>query len=92
MKKHPAEVFPPLSFVQEELESRGADETWLRQYLTEDELADLHDGKMDYPIACGLAQAFGTSVDLWLNLQKSWEAGLAIALEEEAKKQTQEAP
>jgi plasmid maintenance system antidote protein VapI len=35
-------------------------------------------------MATGLARAFGTSMEYWMNLQKLWYLGLEIAVEDEA--------
>lgn len=73
----PAEVFPPGEFLREELEARG----WSQQ-----ELADILDrparliseliaGKraVTPETAKGLADAFGTSPDYWMNLESQYQ-------------------
>lgn len=73
----PAEVFPPGEFLREELEARG----WSQQ-----ELADILDrpprliseliaGKraVTPETARGLADAFGTSAEYWMNLESQYQ-------------------
>lgn len=73
----PAEVFPPGDYIKEELEERG---------LTQRDLADIL-GRAPHTInsiisgktgitadtARGLAAAFDTSPELWLNLESTWQ-------------------
>jgi addiction module HigA family antidote len=73
----PAEVFPPGEFLREELEARG----WTQQ-----ELADILDRPprviseiisakraVTPETARGLADAFGTSAEYWLNLESQYQ-------------------
>jgi HTH-type transcriptional regulator/antitoxin HigA len=68
----------PGTFIQDELSARGwsidtlAEKSGIQRYRLEEMLA----GKVAVtPIAAlGLAQAFGTSKDLWTNLQAYYEA------------------
>ena len=73
----PAEIFPPGEFLREELEARE----WTQQ-----ELADILDrpprrisgriaGKRAIAPenATGLAEAFGTSPDYWMNLESQYQ-------------------
>jgi len=79
----PAEVFPPGEFLREELEARG----WSQQ-----ELADILDrpprliseliaGKraVTPETAKGLAEAFGTSPDYWMNLESQYQLSKVTA-------------
>ncbi len=66
--RKPAEVFPPGSFVQEELEARGLDFIEVRKEFREGGIA------VDWGMAVKLATLFtGTSPRCWLNLQKAWD-------------------
>ena len=76
-------VFPPGVFVAEELEARGwtPRDLALRMggdpaidQLTVDMLIHVPDKNMllDQETANGLGRAFGTSPDLWLNLDRQW--------------------
>lgn len=79
--RFPAECFPPSSFVIEELEVRG----WTLTYLSQRSglpLSTLYeliaaDKPVDREIAEGLAKAFGTGPEFWINLQTSWDKGRA---------------
>ncbi len=75
----PAEVFPPGEFIRDELEARG----W-----TQEEFADILgrplqtvnqiiNGKKEITAetARAIAEAFGTSAELWLNLQSAPRSG-----------------
>jgi HTH-type transcriptional regulator/antitoxin HigA len=77
----PAEVFPPGEFIREELEARG---------LTQEELAEIMGrpakavsqiirGKKQItpPTAKELASAFGTSPEMWLNLETAYRLSLS---------------
>jgi len=73
--RRPAEVYAPYRFVQEESEIRR----WSMGELEERsglELTDLLDALTGRPItehiAAGLARAFGTSAELWLNLDAAY--------------------
>ena len=73
----PAEIFPPGEFLQEELEARG----W-----THDDLADIlgrprtlvtqivnAKRRITPETAKGFADAFGTSAELWMNLEAAYQ-------------------
>jgi HTH-type transcriptional regulator/antitoxin HigA len=78
MAEHrPAEVFPPGEFIREELEARG----W-----TQEDLAKILDRPLSTisailtgrkavtpETAIGLAKAFGTSAEVWLNLEATYQ-------------------
>ena len=72
-----AEVFPPADFIREEMEARGWDVdtlakcSWLRSEGLREILAGSR--RVTPVYAFGLAQAFGTGKDLWLNLQATWD-------------------
>jgi len=81
--RRPAETFPPGEFIKEELEARG----W-----TQDDLADilgrpvrtvneLVTGKRGITpeTAKGLGEAFGTSAQLWMNLESSYRLSLTYS-------------
>ena len=76
-KQAPAEGFPPGEFIRDFLEGRG----W-----TQADLADVlawpvqrvnqlvqGEGGITVSTAQGLASAFGTTPELWLNLNTAWE-------------------
>ena len=79
----PAEVFPPGEFIREELVERG----WTQSDLAEimgrplPAVNQIIKGRRAITprTAKELAAAFGTSAELWLNLEMSWR----LSLEEE---------
>ena len=88
MKQRIKEVYPVTVFIREEMEARGwtvqdlIKYSWLRPAKIK---LILEDGMIiTKPMATGLARAFGTSMEYWLNLQKLWYLGLEIAVEDEA--------
>jgi len=87
MKMRIAKVYPVTVFIREEMEARGWTEkdlikySWLRPAKIK---FILEGGHITKPMATGLARAFGTSMEYWLNLQKLWYLGLEIAIEDEA--------
>lgn len=72
-----AKAFPPGEFIKEELEARG----WTQQSLAEimgrqtSVVSAIVNGKraISLDIATELSSAFGTSVDYWMNLEKSYQ-------------------
>ena len=72
-----AKAFPPGDFIKEELEARG----WTQQSLAEimgrqtSVVSAVVNGKraISLDIATELSGAFGTSVDYWMNLEKSYQ-------------------
>ena len=72
----PAEVFPPGEYLREELEARGWTDYHLasRLGLSMAGAGDLLAGRMQITrdLAARLAAAFGTSPELWANLQQSY--------------------
>jgi HTH-type transcriptional regulator / antitoxin HigA len=72
-----AQAFPPGEFIKEELEARG----WSQQSLAEimgrqtSVVSAIVNGKraISLDIATELSSAFGTSVDYWMNLEKSYQ-------------------
>lgn len=76
----PAEVFHPAVFIREELESRGWSIETLVQLsgLNRERWETLLAEKRRLTIldAHGLSVAFGTGKDVWVNLQKSFDAKL----------------
>ena len=77
MEKTIAKAFPPGEFVKEELEARE----WTQQSLAEimgrqtSVVSAIVNGKraISLDIATELSSAFGTSVDYWMNLEKSYQ-------------------
>lgn len=75
--RHAAEIFPPADFIRAECAERG----WTVRDLAAAMHAplfmasDLYSGSEPIsPLAARrLARAFGTSADLWRNLQQAWE-------------------
>ncbi len=80
-----AEVFHPSEYIQEELEARGwtrdrlatamRGEDWGTNRLAIDlyiEVGPTDPGCRLGTMADDLARAFGTSVELWRNLEKTW--------------------
>ena len=74
--RRPAAVFPPGEYLREELEARG----WTQEELAEwlgvppQVVSDLivATKRVSPGIARGLADAFGTSSELWLNLELAY--------------------
>lgn len=72
-----AEAFPPGEFIKEELEARE----WTQQTLADimgrqtSVISAIVNGKraISLDIATELSHAFGTSVDYWMNLEKSYQ-------------------
>ena len=87
MKQRIKEVFPVTVFIREEMEARGwtvqelIKYSWLRPAKVS---FILEGGHITKTMATGLARAFGTSMEYWMNLQKLWYLGLEIAVEDEA--------
>lgn len=79
--RKPAEVFPPGDFIKEEMEERG----WTQQDLAEilnkplPTVNEILNGKKGIVIetARRLAAAFGTSAQLWMNLETSFRLNVA---------------
>lgn len=73
----PAEAFPPGDFIREEMEARGWRQVDLVEILGKDSRAvhELLHGKraISPEMAEILANAFGTSAQLWMNLETSWQ-------------------
>ncbi|MDZ7727431.1 MAG: HigA family addiction module antitoxin [Dehalococcoidia bacterium] len=69
----PAEVFPPGEYIQDELDARGLTVDDLAGQLEEsaDAIRDLIAGRraVTPALAQALATTFGTSPDVWLNLE-----------------------
>ncbi len=87
MNRRPAEAFPVGEFVRDEMEARGwtvADvvrhmgPAWdnLIGELSIKLLIEVDDPEIPLGdgLASGLANAFGTSADYWLNLDRAWRA------------------
>jgi HTH-type transcriptional regulator/antitoxin HigA len=74
-RRRPAEVFPPGDFIAEELEARGWSQGDLARILGRllQALSAVIRGKeaITRETAVGLGAAFGTSAEIWLNLENS---------------------
>ena len=72
----PAEVFSPGDFIKEEIEARGWTQRDLAAILGRpvQMVNELLSGRkaVTSETACGLAEAFGTSAELWLNLESGY--------------------
>lgn len=79
----PAEAFPPGVYVRKELEARGWTQGDLADILGRpvQTISDIINGKRGITpeTATGLAAAFGTSAQLWMNLQTSFDLWNATA-------------
>ena len=73
----PAEVFPPGEFLREELEAQEWSQQELADILDRPPrlISELISGKraITPETACGLAQAFGTSAEYWMNLESQYQ-------------------
>lgn len=76
----PAQCFHPGEFVKDEMDARGWDEVELARRMSVDVMLltivlSLIKCEQDITpnIAFGLRRAFGTSADLWMNLQKTFD-------------------
>ena len=73
----PAEIFPPGEFLQEELEARGWTQGDLADILGRDRnlVTGIVNAKraITPETARGFADAFGTSAELWLNLEAAYQ-------------------
>lgn len=86
----PAEVFPPGEFIRDEIEARG----WTQADLAEitgknvrliNEIINAR-RSITPDTAGALADAFGTSIQFWLNLEASWQARNVQAVPERSRK------
>jgi addiction module HigA family antidote len=77
----PAEVFPPGEFIREELEARGKTQGDLARVLGRplQTVNQIINGRkaVTPQTAIELAHAFGTSPELWLNLESAYRLALA---------------
>ncbi len=75
--RRPAEVFPPGETLREELEARGWSQADLAEILGRSEglVSDIVAGKrgISPETARGLAAAFGTSAEFWMNLDAAYQ-------------------
>jgi len=71
-----AEVFPPGEFVKDELEARGWSQADLAEILGRSArlVSEIISGKraVTAETARGLAEAFGTDAQTWLNLESAY--------------------
>lgn len=74
----PAEVFPPGDYIKAEIEARGWTPADLSAALgcATQMVSDLLDGKRGITpdTASGLAAAFGTSAQVWMNIQAVYDS------------------
>ncbi len=77
------QAFPPGEYLTDELEARGWSQADLAKILDRpfQHVNLLANGKrrINIEIASELSAAFGTSPDVWLNLQAAWDAYTAPA-------------
>lgn len=77
----PAEAFPPGEFLREELEARGWSQIELAEILGKSErlVSEIISGKRAVTpnTAIGLAAAFGTSAQYWMNLETNYQLSKA---------------
>ena len=82
-----AKVFPPGEFIREELEARGWTQSDLAEILGRPLAAvnQIIQGKRAITprTAKELAAAFGTSAELWVNLETSWRLSLEAEVDPE---------
>jgi HTH-type transcriptional regulator / antitoxin HigA len=80
-KRKPAETFHPGVFLEEELEARGWSQIDLAEILGRPPrlISEIISGKRSISpeTALGLADAFGTSAELWMNLETSFQLAQA---------------
>jgi len=85
-----AEVFPPGEFIREEIEARGWTQNDLAEILGRPLAAvnQIIKGKraITPKTARELGAAFGTSAELWLNLETAWRLSLAEEADPEIRK------
>jgi HTH-type transcriptional regulator / antitoxin HigA len=78
----PAEVFPPGDFVREELDARGWTQSDLAEILGRPQktISQIISGRkaVTPETARGLADAFGTSAELWMNLEAAYRLHRSI--------------
>ena len=75
MKRVPAECFPPAAYIEDELAARGKDLVWLLAEVggTKRAVLGVTRGEaVTNRAAEALADVFGTSKSLWLNLDAAW--------------------
>lgn len=74
------EPFPPGEYIQDEMAARGWTEDRMAESLgiSRQHLSELYAGKvpLTQSLAKAIAQVFGTSALVWLNLQWSYERSL----------------
>ena len=72
-----AEVFPPGEYIADELAARGWSQRQLAETLgrSEPKVSEIINGKraITTRTAKELAAAFGTSAEVWLNLETRWQ-------------------
>ncbi len=77
MERAVAEVFPPGEYIRDEIEARGWTQRDLAGVLgrSEPKVSELINGKraITSQTARKLAAAFGTSAEVWLNLEMRWQ-------------------
>ena len=82
VERTPAEVFPPGEFIREEIEARGWSQVEFAEILGRPPrlISELIAGKraVTPETARGLGQAFGTSAQLWMNLESSYQLSKVV--------------
>ena len=77
MERKVAEAFPPGEYIRDELEARGWTQSDLAEILgrSRPKINELIKGKRAITLrtARELAAAFGTSAEVWLNLETQWQ-------------------
>ena len=77
MERNLTEAFPPGEYIEDELEARGWTQTDLAEILgrSRPKVNDLIKGRRAITLrtARDLAAAFGTSAQVWLNLETQWQ-------------------
>lgn len=90
MAKKLAEVFPPGDFIREELEARGWSQGDFARILGRPLQAvnEIVNGKkrITAETAKEIAAAFGTEVEVWMNLEMTYRLAIAVAPDPAIKK------
>lgn len=88
----PAEVFPPGDFIREELEVREWSQVDLAAILGRDErlVSEIISGKraITPETARGLASAFGTTPNLWMNLESTYRLSKTIHADDDVRRRS----
>jgi len=86
----PVEVFPPGEFLKDELEAREWSQSDLAAVLGRDErlVSEIISGKraITPETARGLASAFGTTPNLWMNLESTYRLSKTVHADDEVRR------